>query len=219
VQQSIHRQDAGNRSVLDELVKITNNQVKLQAMIEEQQQQQIRQLQITHQRESIVYTGGVDDIANDHVDESLHVENNVSYATQQARLAAELNFNAFDLLLTSPRLPNMKTEFPLTWRELYVEWKDNDLQSFVKARQQEWKDSKLVQRYAKRHRAIKIIRRSIATMGNGRMNDSEVVDALDFERIRDGHSLSKHIHLLFLNDSTRTRRNRTPRNIINNTNH
>ena len=123
-----------------------------------------------------------------------------------------------DRLLSSPRLPSCNTKFPESWLGLYNKWKDNDMESFKKSRQQEWKDKKLVQRHSKRQRAMKILKRTMTTMANGRFSIVEVCNTLDFERVRDGLTMSKHIHLLFTNDATRTRRNRQPRNINNNNN-
>jgi hypothetical protein len=216
VQQSVNRQAAGNREILDELVTIRNHQKKLQEMLDEQKEQQLRHQRLFDNREALVYNGGLD--VNDEVVRVDEVvipvadEVPVSCATKQARIAGEMDMNAIDLLMNSPRLPSCSTEFPKSWRDLYSEWKTNDLQSFVKARQQLWNDPKLVQRFSKRHRAIKIIKRTMETMGNGRMNDVEVINTLDFQRLRDGYTLSKHIHVLFINDNTRTRRNRTKSN-------
>ena len=146
-------------------------------------------------------------------------ETTVSFATRQARIAGELDMNALDLLLTSPRLPSCSLKFPKTWHDLYEEWKNNDLESFVKSKQQLWKDPILVQKISKRHRGIKIIRRMKTIFGNGRLNDVEVINILDFNRIRDhGESISKHIHHLFSNDNTRTRRIRKPNTKNNNNN-
>lgn len=222
VQQSVSRQDAGNRMILDELKIIANNQKTLHDMLEEQRLQQVRNRQIDHQRETIVFTGGIDDNAAvlgiDDVEITEVDHSIVSFATQQARLAASININPVDMLLSSARLPSCNTKFPESWLGLYNEWKDNDLESFRKARQQEWKDKKLVQRYSKRLRAIKIIKKTMTTMGNGRFNAVDVCNTLDFERLRDGHTMSKHIELLFNNDASRVRRNRQPRNINNNQN-
>ena len=228
VQQSVSRQDAGNRTVLEELKNITQQQKTLQDMLDEQRQQQIRHRQIDHQRQTLVLTGGIDDNAAvlgvDDVEEPYDVEDTVvesttpSFATRQGRLADSININPVDLLLSSARLPSCNTKFPESWLGLYNEWKENDLESFVKARQQEWKDKKLVQRYSKRLRAIKIIKKTILTMGNGRFNAVDVCNTLDFERLRDGYTMSNHIHLLFNNDPTRTRRNRQPRVVNNNNN-
>ena len=227
VQQSVSRQDAGNRTVLEELKNITQQQKTLQDMLEDQRRQQTCHRQIDHQRETLVLTGGIDDNAAvlgvDDEEIPYDVEEAVveiptpSFATQQARLANTININPLDLLLSSARLPSCNTKFPETWLGLYNEWKDNDLESFVKARQQEWKDPKLVQRYSKRLRAINIIKKTMTTMGNGRFNAVDVCNTLDFERLRDGHTMSKHIHILFNIDATRTRRNRQPR--VANINH
>lgn len=224
VLQSVSRQTAGNKEVLDELVHIRLQQEKLQSMFDERYIQNTRQQEIDRQRELLVYTGGVDDNADvlgiDNVETKVddppptNIGNvaAVSYATQQARIAREMDMNALDLLLTSPRLPACSQKFPKTWHDLYEEWKNNDLESFVKAKQQLWNDRILVQKYSKRHRAIKIIRRQKTILGNGRLNDVEVVNILDYNRIRDhSESLSKHIHHLFNNDNTRARRNRQQR--------
>lgn len=230
VQQSVSRQASGNKVVLDELIQIRIQQEKLQSMLEDRDLHNLRQQQIDHQREYIVNTGGVDDNADvfgiDNVetkedDPPIPIIGNVaiaSFATQQARIAGELDMNALDLLLTSPRLPACSLKFPKTWHDLYEEWNTNDLESFVKAKQQLWNDRILVQKYSKRHRAIKILRRMKTILGNGRLNDVEVINILDFNRIRDfSESLSKHIHHLFNNDPTRVRRNRQQRtNVITN---
>lgn len=216
VQQSVSRQDAGNRMVLEELKNITKHQKTLQDMLDDQQQQQVRHRQIEHQRETLVFTGGIDDnaivLGVDDVETT--VTNNdppLSFLTRQARLANSININPVDLLLSSARLPSCNTKFPESWESLYNEWNDNDLESFVKSRQQEWKDKKLIQRYSKRLRAMKIIKKTMTTMGNGRFNALEVCNSLDFDRLRDGHTLSKHIHLLFNQDATRNRRTRHAR--------
>ena len=231
VQQSVSRQASANQVVLDELINIKLQQEKLQIMFEERGQQIILSQQMDHQRESIVYTGGVDDNAEvfgiDNVETKvddiiipiIRNDRSVSYATQQARIAGELDMNALDLLLTSPRLPSCSLKFPKTWHDLYAEWKNNDLESFVKCKQQLWKDPILIQKFSKRHRAVKIIRRMKTILGNGRLNDVEVINILDFNRIRDhGESISKHIHHLFSNDDTITRRNRIPRQNLNKNN-
>jgi hypothetical protein len=226
VQQSVSRQDAGNRTVLDELKNITQQQKTLHDMLDDQRRQQIRHRQIDHQRQTLVLTGGIDDnvavLGVDDIETPYDLEDTVvenvtpSFATRQARLADSININPVDLLLSSARLPSCNTKFPETWLGLYNEWKDNDLESFVKARQQEWKDKKLVQRYSKRLRAIKIINKTMTTMGNGRFNAVDVCNTLDFERLRDGYTLSNHIHILFNSDPTRARRNRQPRVANNN---
>lgn len=231
VQQSVSRQASGNQVVLDELINIRLQQEKLQIMLEERGQHIIRRQQIDHQRENIVYTGGVDDSVEvlgiddveTKIDDTLIPTNcndtTISYATQQARIAGELDMNAFDLLLRSPRLPACSLKFPKTWHDLHEEWKNNDLESFVKCKQHLWNDPILIQKFSKRLRAIKIMRRMKTILGNGRLNDVEVINILDFNRLRDhGNSISKHIHHLFTNDNTITRRNRIPRQIINHNN-
>lgn len=228
VQQSVSRQAAGNQVVLDELFNIKLQQERLQIMLEERDQLTVRRQQIDHQRESIVYTGGIDDNADvfgiDNVETKvddpivpiIRNDTTVSYATQQARIAGELDMNALDLLLRSPRLPSCSLKFPKTWHDLHEEWKNNDLESFVKCKQQLWKDPVLIQKFSKRYRAIKILRRMKTIIGNGRLNDVEVINILDSNRIRDhSESISKHIHHLFNNDNTRTRRNRIPRQQLN----
>lgn len=131
-----------------------------------------------------------------------------SYATQQARRAGALNYNAFDVMRATPRRPICSTIFPESWRSLYDEWHRNDLKSFLKSKQQHWDDPKLVNRYVKRHRAMRIIRKYILGMGRDDLDDLAVLRHMDDERELMGLSLSKHITLLFNNDQTRTRRNR-----------
>jgi hypothetical protein len=222
VQQSSNRQAAGNQEILDELLNIRSNQEKLQTMLDVRDIEHLRRQQIDHQRETIVYTGGVDDNAEvlgiDNVETkeddqpTIGNETTVSYATRQARIAGELDMNALDMLLRSPRLPSCSLKFPKTWHDLHEEWKTNDLESFVKCKQQLWKDPVLVQKFAKRYRAIKIFRRMKTIIGNGRLNDVEVINILDSNCRRDHTgSISKHIQHLFNNDNTRTRRNRTSR--------
>lgn len=230
VQQSVNRQVAGNQTLLAEMVNIRNHQETLQMMLHNMNRLNIQDQRINHQRESLVYTGGLDDnavvngiddvetlVANDIVAGA--VDNpTVSYATQQVQLAQDLNYGALDLLLGRARAPIVSLDFPNSWEDLYNEWMDNDLESFVKARQKEWDDKPLVQRYSKRYRGIKMIRNRHAIIGNGRLTIAEAIITLDYERARDHPSLSKHMHYLFGIDPTVTRRNRVPRNMINNNN-
>lgn len=237
VQQTVARQvQDGNRTVLAQLEQISSQQKTLQTLFENQQQQQQQrnqQEQIHHQQQSIVYTGGLDDFGGsaglsgiDAVADLLQQDqlpasrdySNCSYATQQTRTAAALNFNAIEVLRTTARRPICSTVFPENWETLYNEWNTNNLQSFLKCRQQHWDDAKLVNRYGKRSRAMQLFRKYMIAMGGDDLDHLEVLRHMDEERKRRGMSLSKHITFLFNNDQTRTRRNRAPRNSNNNNN-
>jgi hypothetical protein len=231
VQQTVARQvQHCNRTVVAKLEQISSQQQTLQMLFENQQQQQqqqrVQQEQMLHQQQSIVYTGGLDDFGGsaglsgiDAVADLLQDDqspasrdySNCSYATQQTRTAAALNYNALEVLRTTARRPICSTVFPVTWEKLYNEWITNDLQSFLKCRQQHWDDAKLVNRYAKRCRAMKLFRNHMISMGGDDLDHLEVVRLMDEERERRGMSLSKHITFLFNNDPTRTRRIRVQR--------
>jgi hypothetical protein len=62
-----------------------------------------------------------------------------------------------------PHLPVMATVFPTTWAQLLAEWRREHLSSLErKGVPATWNDSKLQQRYAKRVRCIRVIRRIAA---------------------------------------------------------
>jgi G3E family GTPase len=235
VKQTVARQvEAGNRTVLAQLEQISSQQKKLQELFEQQQQQQQRVEQIRRHQQSIVDTGGVDDfggagagagvnytadpLQQDQSSPARREFSACSYATQHTRIAADMNMNAFDVMRTTPPRPICSTIFPESWKKLYDEWNRNDLQSFLKSRQQHWDDAKLVNRYVKRHRAMRIIAKYKLGLGDNNLDDLEVLRRMDSEREDRNLSLSKHLLLLFYNDPTRTRRNRATRNNNNNNN-
>jgi hypothetical protein len=146
VKQTVARQvESGNRTVLAQLEQISSHQQKLQLMFENQQQQHQRMQQIHHHQQSIVDTGGVDDFGGsfgvsgiDAVADLLQEDrspasrdfSSCSYATQQARRAAELNFNAIDLLRTSPCRPICSTTFPDSWKTYIMNGTEMTLSRF-----------------------------------------------------------------------------------------
>ena len=78
-----------------------------------------------------------------------------------------------------PHRPNMSLIFPATWSIFLAEWRVENLSDFDrKGVPAGWKDSKLQQRYAKRLRCIRLIRR-IAASTDPAESESSVVEDLD----------------------------------------
>jgi hypothetical protein len=122
-------------------------------------------------------------------------------------LARAAGINAVTRLRASndPHLPNMSLMFPVTWSALLAEWRVEHLSDFDrKGVPSSWKDSGLQQRYAKRLRCIRLIRR-IATMSD--VSEAQVVEDLDrILNAVDNLTVSKHLIQLEKQDSTIKRR-------------
>jgi hypothetical protein len=140
---------------------------------------------------------------NNNINENLGADDSV------AGVATRLNLFATELLLPSPRQPVVSAEFPRTWFELVDEWEREDLESFVRSRQAEWKPTSIVQRYHKRLRGMTLLRRKIDE-SRFAMSESDMAKRLDLERSAKDLSLSKHLQLLFKDDDNVIRRNRRP---------
>jgi hypothetical protein len=96
-----------------------------------------------------------------------------------AELARAAGIDAVNRLrpTNNPHLPVMATVFPTTWAQLLAEWRREHLSNFErKGLPATWDDSKLQQRYAKRLRCIRMIRRISA---REEIPEEEVVQELD----------------------------------------
>ena len=231
------RQQSTESTVLSKLSTITLQQASLQKMLERMNRQQQQHQQLLQQRQSIVETGGIiDDFGSDdddfddvmpgllpdHPEEATTAAADsvaaVSFQTAATRRNKEMGLNAFNVMRQTPRLPSLDGLFPETWKELVSEWKNNDLESFIKAKKQHWKVPVLVQRFIKRHRAMKVLRRYKEYLGDRRKDEEAVAKIMDNDRVSKEMSLSKHMTILFKNDNTIIRRIRKTKDNNNNNN-
>ena len=127
----------------------------------------------------------------------------VSFATAHARRAQELGYNAVGMLRSTPRTPAIDA-FPRDWPGFLSEWQNNDLDSFAKSNKAEWGCTRLTQKYVKRSRGMKVLRKFMVQY---KCHD-EVEAAGKLETFRDIKkvSLSTHITQLFLTDGDVKRR-------------
>lgn len=132
-----------------------------------------------------------------------------SYSTRNANIARDLGVNALGLLRNEPRVPVL-VDFPRDWPAFLADWNLNDLQSFIGVSTREWNSSRLTQRFVKRHRGIKCIRRF--QQQHNYHDEVEAAGRLEEIRINLRISLSKHITDLFLTDGDVRRRVRLYRN-------
>jgi hypothetical protein len=108
-------------------------------------------------------------------------------------VATALGLNAFQLMQNTPRVPSMTQNFPESWSILLNEWQANDLGDFEKKGTKGiWKND-LQQRYAKRQRAMKVLRK---TAGSRKTLKLMAAD-LDIARVSMNVSLTKHIQMLY----------------------
>ena len=235
VQADLTRQQGTESTVLAQLKVISDQQVHLQKMLTKMNQQQQQHQQILQQRQSIAETGGIidalDDIDDDDFDmmpgllpdhqEATTVAGDsagaaVSYQTAQTRRNKEMGLTVFDVMTPIPRKPTVTDQFPEKWTVLVAEWLNNDLESFVKAKKKLWEAPALLQRYLKRHLAMKELRRFKVKLGDKRKDESAVAKILDKDREAKEMSMSKHIDYLHAENNTIIRRVRKPK--VNNTN-
>jgi hypothetical protein len=122
-------------------------------------------------------------------------------------LARAAGIDAVNQLRASndPHLPNMSVMFPTSWNQLLAEWRREHLSDFDrKGVPSTWKDSKLQQRFAKRLRCIRLIRRIATTT-----NVEESVVVADLDRIlnsMDKLTVSKQLADLERQDTSMKRR-------------
>lgn len=128
-----------------------------------------------------------------------------SIYTQQTRRAARLGQNAFDRMLNNPRKPSVPAAFPDSWNDLIREWQRNDLETFVRVKTSTFGCNKLVGRFTKRLRAIRILRNYITTT-NLNIDDLEAASRLDVERIQKNMTLSSHVIYYLRNSNIFKRR-------------
>jgi hypothetical protein len=227
VQAGVSRQQSTNSSVLARLDENTRAFAQMQESQQEillllkQQNQQQQQHQnyllsmATRQSAEEEGVGGADGGGNvarlpteakqkeGEIDDDVVDVGVFSHATAHARRGEELGYNAVQMLRPSPRLPSIKG-FPKDWPAFLAEWNNNDLESFINSIKSDWKDDTLVQRFTKRHRGIKELRKF---MINHHYHD-EAEAAMELENIRGSikKSLSTHIMQLFLSNGDIKRR-------------
>jgi hypothetical protein len=142
----------------------------------------------------------------------------VSFATAHARRAQEMGYDAVGMLRSTPRTPAID-KFPKDWPAFLAEWQNNDLDAFKNSNKAEWGCTALTQKYVKRSRGIKVLRKFMLEY---KCHD-EVEAAGKLETFRDIKkvSLSTHIMQLFSSDGDVKRRIRIVKsamNIANNSN-
>ena len=238
VQADFTRQQGTESTVLAQLKAISDQQADLKNMLKKMHQQQQQHhviLKQQQQRQSIAETGGImdalDDIDDDDYDmmpgllpdhqEAAMVAGDsagadVSYQQQQNDRNKEMGLTFFDIMRPTPRLPTVTDQFPENWKMLVAEWLNNDLESFLKEKKKYWEAPALLQRYMKRQRAMKELRRFKDKLG-GQKDETAVAKILDKDReAKDNMSLSKHIDFLQAENPTIIRRVRKPK--VNNNN-
>jgi hypothetical protein len=239
VQQDLTRQQSTESTVLAKLNTISLQQAEIQKMLERMNRQQQQHQQILQQRQSIVETGGIiddlDGLEDDGFDEMPGLLQDlpeattaaaasgagvaaVSYQTAATRRNKAMGLHSFDVMRQTPRLPALDGQFPETWKTLVNEWNNNDLESFIKTKMQHWKAPILVQRFVKRHRAMKVLRRYKDWLGDRRNDEVAVAKILDKDRADRLLSLSQHMTLLFKDDITIIRQIRKSKDNNNNNN-
>jgi hypothetical protein len=141
----------------------------------------------------------------------------VSYATKQARRGQALGYNGLQMLRGSPRTPSIVGRFPETWSSLLGNWKNNDYESFVNMNPRLWDNSALTQRFVKRHRAIKMLRKFKQKYNCH--DDIEAAGKLDEMLLSILKiSLTKHVNQLFESDGMVKRREKKRKNNDNDNN-
>ena len=226
VQASVTRQQSTTCTVLAKLeeqnLAIQKMQETQQAMLllmqqqNHQQQHHDRSLAMEPIQQSIVDDGvgagdGAGNVARRYQEEVKTEEDDKkqppSDATAHARHAQDLCLNQVTMLRHTPRSPVISEKFPLNWPALESEWRINKLDSFVNMKSKLWDDGKLTQRFAKRHRGIKMLRKF--RKEHHYFDDAEAAGKL--EQVRDvvKKSLSAHMADLFNNCNDITRRVRT----------
>ena len=222
LQLSVTRQEACNRSFLDALEKFSSAQDENNRWNKEMMLRLLQQLQHqpNNQQSIMMEDRPIDNLAAvdgagavalaDHLgglpeDAAEEDYRDPSFATIQARRGRRLGLNPIEMLLTTPRKPAVDPEFPTSWMRLVIEWQTNDLESFVRVKTSRWDDKKLVSRYTKRLRGIRVLRRYIESVGNN-IDDREAASRLDNERIDRVLTLSSHMMILFQHDNAVTRR-------------
>jgi hypothetical protein len=219
------RQNATTKSMLDMLADLKISQAKSDSMLLKiyniQQQQQNQQHgnvnHNSHQQQSIMATArddeednedanggeGIGDVAVLLQEEPAigNADGKVSFTTKQARSAKKMGMNQFQVMLPDARMPKVDGEFPVCWKDLVDEWELDDLQSFTTVKTTRWKSKVIVQRYTKRYRAMRVLRRYIRQVGDS-ISEEEAAIRLDTERNCRKISLSKHMLQLFQHDNT-----------------
>ena len=227
VQASVTRQQSTTCTVLAKLEEqnqaIQKMQETQQAMLllmqqPNHQQQHQNRLQATEPiQQSIVDEGvgagdGAGNVARRYQEEVKTEEEDdkkqpPSDATAHARHAQDLGLNQVTMLRHTPRSPVMSEKLPLNWVALESEWRINKLDSFVNMESKLWDDNKLTQRFYKRHRGIKMIRKF--KKEHHYIDDAEAAGKLELVRDVVKRSLSSHMAELFKYDNDIKRRVRT----------
>jgi hypothetical protein len=109
-------------------------------------------------------------------------------------VAAALNLNAYQVMRTSPRVPSMSQNFPDSWILLFQEWQLNRLCDFEKkGTKGNWSNDQQ-QRYAKRFRAMKVLK----TMAGNKKPLKQMAEDLESARIQQNSmSMTNHIEMLY----------------------
>ena len=224
VQAGVSRQQSTNSSVLARLdennrafAQMQESQQEILLLLKQQNQQQQQQhyiMAMATSRQSAEEEGvGGDDgggnvarLPTEAGQKAGEIDNDVlgvSHATAHARRGEELGYNPVQMLRSTPRLPSI-LGFPKDWPAFLAEWNNNDFESFINSIKADWKDEKLVQRFVKRHRGIKVLRKF---MKDHHYHD-EAEAALELENIRGSvkKSLSSHMTQIFLLDGDVKRR-------------
>jgi ASC-1-like (ASCH) protein len=108
--------------------------------------------------------------------------------------ATVLNLNAYQVMRNTPRVPAMSHIFPESWTLMFHEWETNKLDDFEKKGTKGKWENGLQQRYAKRFRAIKILKK---LAGNNKSLKQMAAD-LEVSRIQlNSMSMTNHIEMLY----------------------
>jgi hypothetical protein len=230
VEAGITRQESCTRSVLVKLeeqnsciVKLQEQQQQTLLLIQHQMQQQQEggrapPLLLRLQSTADGGIGGDDGVGNRAGRRGEGIEEvdvgSVSYATNHVRRGQRMGYHALELLRGAPRTLIVDDKFPETWPDLVGEWRVNDLESFIKMNPKLWNSTALTQRYIKRHRAMKVLRKFRSEKKYH--DDIEAAGKLEEVRYIEKISLTKHLYLLFQHDNQVKRRVRTAK--VNNNN-
>jgi hypothetical protein len=182
---------------------------QIQQQFQQNQQQPMHQQhQQHHQQSGVIFgagQGGFPVVANDTTDDDIMVGTVVGRGIEAVRTARLLGLDATQVLLSSPRVPQLGANMPKSWVNLHTEWDLHDLDSYKYAKTTTWSNA-TTQRYVKRLRAYRQIQELKITWGDD--NELETAYKLDVEREIRKLTLTNHISFLCKNDDKIKKRKR-----------
>lgn len=94
------------------------------------------------------------------------------------------------------RVPYLESDFPESWSMLVEEWEYLNLESFVNSRKDTWDDTMQWQRFSKRLRFMKQLRKVKVEIEKPYTSDLNLAEKLDMDGFNKGLSLSNHLSFL-----------------------